>query len=280
VARALELSRPTQACIGLCALILIVAAADYAHVDSQPPECPPTDGACFQARIVEGQRLEDQYAARGWVYAFGTLACAGVATAYALRSRQRREWPRIFTNLGVLGVWAGIAIIAVLLATSGAAVTVSAAPALAIPIGLLVAAAAGTLVGRSEGWAAEPAPSGVRSTATGLGKLAIHIGTGGAAKRSRLEALGRWLADAALGLTALASILTVVVVTAPHDCNLAEAPPDWTDPFGSAAAVAGVVAIAAGIGALLLRRWVAALISLVVNPVAFLWLLASTCAFY
>ena len=37
--------------------------------------------------------------------------------------------------------------------------------------------------------------------------------------------------------------------------------------------------MAAGIGALLLRRWIAALISLVGCPVALLLVLVSTCAF-
>ena len=39
-------------------------------------------------------------------------------------------------------------------------------------------------------------------------------------------------------------------------------------------------AMAAAVGALLLRRWIAALDGLVVCPVAVLFVLASTCAFY
>jgi hypothetical protein len=46
------------------------------------------------------------------------------------------------------------------------------------------------------------------------------------------------------------------------------------------ASISALTAIAAGIGALLVRRWVPALIVLVVNPVVGLLMLASTCAFY
>jgi hypothetical protein len=278
------LSRPTLACIGLCALILAVAVIDYAHVQSEVPDierCLRSEDTCFLTRLQKAEHLEAQYNSRAWVYTFGMLACAGVATAYALRSRPRREWLRIYTNLGVIGVWVVIALIVVLLLTSDAAVSIRAGPALTIPVVLLVIAAAGTLLGRSAGWAEESPAEGVRATAAGLGKLAVHVGTGGAAKRSRIESLGRWFAYAALGLTALAGVLTLIFAQAQPACGGAESsPPQWADPIDSVAAVAGVVAIAAGIGALVLRKWIAALISLVVNPIAFLFLLASTCAFY
>ncbi len=46
------------------------------------------------------------------------------------------------------------------------------------------------------------------------------------------------------------------------------------------AAVAAIGGMAAGIGALILRRWIPALISLIACPVALLFVLGSTCAFY
>jgi hypothetical protein len=285
-------SHYTLACLGLCALIVIVAAVDYAHVASRLPEVPPRDCEsretdCFEMALQEqlardraADPLEDQYNSRAWLYAFGMLAGAAVATAYALRSRPRNEWPRIFTNLGVIGVWAAIAVIVLLLLTGDASISIRAAPTLTIPVLLLVAAAVGTLVGRSEGWAAESPADGARASAITLGKLAIHIGTGGAARRSRIEALGRWFIYAALGLTALTALLTFIFAGAQPECGTGDSPPHWTDPVDSVAAVTGVIAIAAGIGGLILRRWIAALISLIVNPIAFLFILASTCAFY
>ena len=55
---------------------------------------------------------------------------------------------------------------------------------------------------------------------------------------------------------------------------------DWTDPIDSVAAVTAIGAMAAAVGALILRRWIVALAGLVVCPVAVLFVLASTCAFY
>ena len=115
----------------------------------------------------------------------------------------------------------------------------------------------------------------------GIGKLAIHYGTAGALKRSRLERLAGWLSIGALGLTALTVVLAVAFIIPQPECGGAEpSPPGWTSPIDSVAAVTGVAAVAAGIAALVLRRWIAALISLAVNPIALLLIVASTCAFY
>ena len=66
---------------------------------------------------------------------------------------------------------------------------VPAAQARGIPIALLVAASIGTLVGRNEGWAEESAADGARNRVMEIGKVAIHVGTAGAVRRSRLERL-------------------------------------------------------------------------------------------
>src|SRR5262245_53401223 len=110
-------SRETLLCLGLIAAILIVAGIDLAHTESRLPEvtsasCEARDNACFNAatrerldRELAAEPLEDQYGSRSWLYAFAILAIAAVATANALRKRPRREWPRVFSNLGVNGVW-------------------------------------------------------------------------------------------------------------------------------------------------------------------------------
>jgi hypothetical protein len=146
-----------------------------------------------------------------------------------------------------------------------------------LPVVLLVAATVGTLIGRSEGWA-EQAQNGARERVIQIGKLAIHVGTAGQVRRSRLEELGRWLATAALALTATTCVLALVFVLAQPDCSTGGGPPHWTDPIDSVAAVAAIAGVAAGVGALILRRWVAALISLIACPVALLSVLLSTCA--
>jgi len=112
-----------------------------------------------------------------------------------------------------------------------------------------------------------------------IGKRAIHVGTAGQAKRSRMEGLARWLANAALALTAVTCVLALVFILAQPGCSAGGGPPQWTDPIDAVTAVAAIGGVAAGIGALILRRWIAALISLVGCPVALLLVLVSTCAF-
>lgn len=282
-------SRPTLACIALCLLILIGAAADLAHTESRLPDfpsraCEPNQASCFNAQLSEGlareraaEPLQRQYDSRAWLYSFATLAIIAVAIAWTLRSTPRTEWLRIFTNLGVIGVWLGIGATVLLLLTNGNSVEPPPAPVLMLPVVLLVSAAAGTLFGRSEGWA-EQAHNGVRERVIHLGKLAIHVGTAGQVRRSRMDQLARWLANAALGLTAITCVLALVFVLAQPDCSTGGGPPRWTDPIDSVAAVAAIAGMAAGIGALLLRRWIAALISLIACPVALLSVLLSTCA--
>jgi len=285
-------SRQTLACLGLCIAVMAAATADLIHTESRlpdvsPPACEQNGPDCLDAqrgeqlvREREADPLQDQYDSRAWLYASAILAIAAVATGLGLRSRPRNDWPAVFTNLGVAGVWLGLGAVVLLLATDGSSVSPSAGPTLLVPVALLVAAACGTLVGRSEGWADQGPPNGVREMVMQAGKLAIGIGTAGQLRRSRLEWLARWLTTVALALTGITCLLAVVSLLGGPDCGGGEAAPGWTDPLDAIAAVTAIGAMAAGIGALLLRQWLAALISLVVCPIAVLLVLASTCAFY
>jgi hypothetical protein len=285
-------SRPFLACIGVCALIVIVAGVDLAHTESRLPEvspraCEPGASSCFNAQLSEqlareraAEPLQDRYDARAWLYAFAILATVAVAVAYRLRTSPRPEWPRVFSDLGVAGVWLGIAAVVLLWLTDGSSVKPPPGPTLMLPVVLLVAAAAGTLVGRSEGWAVRGQADGVRDRVFQVGKLALHVGTAGQAKRSRMEELARLLSTAALALTAATCVLALVFVLAQPGCDTSGGTPSWTEPIDSIAAVTAIAGMAAGIGTLILRHWVAALISLVLCPVALLFVLASTCVFY
>jgi hypothetical protein len=284
-------SRPVLACLAVCGFILIVAGVDLAHTTSRLPdfpsrECQTDQASCFNAQLSEGlareraaEPLQREYDSRVWLYAFAILAVAAIATAWSMRSNARTEWPWIFTNVGIVGVWLGIAVIVVLVTTDGNAVAPPGAPMLMLPVVLLVAAAVGTLIGRSESWAVQTQADEIRERVLHLGKLAIHIGTVGQAKRSRMEELARWLATAALALTAVTCVLALIFVLAQPGCKTGGGPPQWTDPINAVAAVGAVAGVAAGIGALILRRWIAALISLIGCPVALLLLLISTCTF-
>jgi hypothetical protein len=284
-------SNQTLVCLALCALILGFATADLAHTSSRLPDaspaCHPEDSACIDAKLSEqrardraAQPLEDQYESRAWLYTSGILAIVALTLAWRLRSTRRAEWPRIFTNLGVTGTWLGIAAVVLLIATDGNSVAPPPGPTLTLPVVMLVAAATGTLIGRSEGWARQGQPNGVREMVIQAGKLAIDIGTRGQIRRSRMEELAGWLSLATLALTALTCVFALVFVLAQPGCDTSASPPDWTKPIDSVAAVTAIGAIAAAVGALLMRRWIVALAGLVVCPVAVLFVLASTCAFY
>jgi hypothetical protein len=284
-------SQATLICLALCALILGFAAGDLVHTESRLPDesvaCRSTDAACRNARLSEqvardraAEPLQDQYDSRAWLYSFAILAIVALALAWKLRSSARREWLRIFTNLGVVGVWLGIGAVVLLLATDGSSVAPPPTPTLMIPVLLLVTAAAGTLMGRSEGWAMQGEPNGVKQMIMQAGKLAVHIGTAGQLKRSRMEELASWLSLVTLALTTLTLLFAIVFVLAQPGCDAGASPPDWTSPVDSVAAVTAIVATAAAVGALLLRRWIVALVGLVICPVAVLFVLASTCAFY
>jgi hypothetical protein len=285
-------SRSALACLAACSLILLVAGLDLAHTESRLPDamprvCQPDDSACFNAQLSEqlardraADPLQRQYDSRAWLYAFALLSTIAITVIYLLRSRPRSAWLRIFTNLGVGGVWAGIAAVVLLLMTDGSSVKPPPAQTLLIPVSLLVAAAVGTLVGRSEGWAERGSTDGVRDRVITIGKIAIHYGTAGQVKRSRLEELARWLSTTAMVLTAVTGALALLFVLVQPGCDTSGTPPGWSNPIDSVAAITAIAGMAAGIGTLLLRHWIAALISLVLCPVALLFVLASTCAFY
>lgn len=284
-------SPPTLICLALCALILGFATADLVHTESRlpdaPPSCDPDQSACINARLSEqhardraAEPLQDQYDSRAWVYSFGILAIVALTVAYRLRSTPRRDWLRTFTNLGVIGVWLGIGAVVLLVVTDGSSVGPPTAPTLMIPVILLVAAASGTLVGRSEGWAEQDQGDGVWDLFMQAGKLVIDIGTVGQIRRSRMEELAGWLSLITIGLTALTCVFALVFVLAQPGCDASASPPSWTNPIDSVASVTAIGGMAAAVGALVMRRWIVALIGLGLCPVAVLFVLASTCAFY
>jgi hypothetical protein len=284
-------STQTLICVALCALIVGFAAGDLVHTESRLPdvstECSRGDAVCRDARLNEqlardraAEPLQDQYDSRAWLYAFAILAIVALTVAYRLRVSPRRDWLRIFTNLGATGVWLGIAAVILLLATDGSSLAPPPAPLLMVPVLLLVTAVAGTLMGRTEGWSERGQTDGLRELLLGVGRTAIDVGTAGQIRRSRMEQLAEGLSLATFGLTGVTCALALVYVLAQPGCDASASPPDWTNPVDAIAAVTAIGAMAAAIGSLLLRRWLVALFGLVACPVAVLFVLASTCAFY
>jgi hypothetical protein len=284
-----KLSRATLACVAVCTAVIAIAAVDYAHTESRVPPVPPlcsgTDRACNDAReaglddrLREATRLEEQFEARAWLYATAIIAALAVATALALRARRRLGWQRVFTNLGIAGVWSLIVVTVILLETEDQVAGLPAAPLYAPTVALIAAAAIGTLVGRAEGWGTTNAVAEARAAATSIGKGAL----GGLFADSRREAVGRFFSTWAIGLTAATVILAIVFISPQPACGGSggDDPPAWTDTIGAIAGVTIIGALAAGIGALVLRRWLPALVAIVANPLAVLFMAASTCAFY
>lgn len=288
-----ELSRPTLACVAFCAAVVAIAAVDLANTRDRVPPVPPascgTDVACNEARNAELEerrhevgRLEQQFGSRSWLYASAIIAVITLGTALSLRSRPRQGWPRVFTNLGILGVWTGILGAGLLVLDDGdSPVSPRAAAVFAPAVIMLAAAGLGTIAGRVEGWAEPPGlVDDVRDGATAVGKRAINVGTGGAVARAQLDKLARWLTMGSLAMTAITAVLAVAFIGAQPGCEDSEIAPGWTEMVAPISALTAIAAIAAGIGALLLRRWVPALVVLVANPVVGLLMLASTCVFY
>lgn len=286
------ISRFILACVAFCVVILGIAAADYAHVDSRVPPVPPADcgnsASCNEARNAQilvrlelSTSLEEQFESRAWLYAFVIAAAIAVATAVAMRTRRRPGWQRIFTNLGVAGVWSGIAATVLLLINDGGPVALPAAPLYAPSVLMIAAAAIGTVMGRREGWGDTDAVAEARAGASAVGKSVGKWALGPLLAGSRRDAAGRFFSDWAFAFTGATVFLALLFIPSQPPCGGGGGePPGWTDAVEALAGITSIGAIAAGIAALLLRRWLPALVSLVASPVALIMMVAATCAFH
>jgi hypothetical protein len=287
-----EITRFTQACVGVCVVVLGVAALDYAHLEDRVRPVPPANcgnsdscnearNAQIAARLQLSTNLEQQYQSRAWLYAFTIVAAIAVAAAVALRSRRRVGWQRIFTNLGVGGVWSGIAATVLLVISDGDPISLPAGPLYTPAVLMIAAAAAGTVMGRREGWGDSDAVAEARAGAAAVGKSVGKWALRPLLEGSRREAAADFFSNWAIAFSATTVFLALVFIPSQPGCGGGGGePPAWTDAVEALAGIASIGAIAAGIAALLLRRWVPALISLVASPVALLFMVAATCAFY
>ena len=287
-----EISRFTQACLAVCAVVLAIAALDYAHVEDRVPPVPPANcgnsescnearNAQITARLDLSTSLEQQFQSRAWLYAAAIVAAIAVATAVALRTRRRVGWQRIFTNLGIAGVWSGIAATVLLVINDGDPVALPSAPLYTPSVLMIGAAAVGTVMGRMEGWADTDAVAEARAGAAAVGKSVGKWALRPVLAGSRRDAAAEFFSTWAFALSAATIFLAVVFISPQPACGGGGGePPGWTDAVEAIAGITSIGAIAAGVAALLLRRWLPALVSLVANPVALLFMAAATCAFY
>jgi hypothetical protein len=236
---------------------IVAAAVDFgvtsAKVDPLPADCAPaTDIACQDARNRrlsergnEKQSLEDGYGTRAWLYALLVVAAGGVALTRFLPQPDRR----FFTSLGVAGVALGVVTALGLLLADRFTLAVPALPAFLPSLGLLIAAALGSLM--------RPAPE-----PEGAGRMRQVALAGG------------------LGLTALTVVLAIVAAAPDSECGSGAGAPDWAETIYGAIFLPVLAAFAFGLLALVVRRWVVALVCFTVNPVVVLFLAADMCAFY
>jgi hypothetical protein len=262
------------ACAGVVVACFLAAVVDFTRTENRvppvPPLCEPSTSACEEARnakflprLEAARRLETEYRRRAWLYSLVAVAAIGVATVSTLRRRESAAGRRrVFTNLGTVGVALGVAAVMVTLRTEGGLVQVPGGPAFLPALAAISAAAAGGLVTRLQ--SPEPAPLRADEAGPVWYRLARILALGG------------------LALTAATVFLASAYANAQPGCGGGEnvSAPAWTDAVATVALFTTGGAVVLGVLALLLRRWVVALVSLFVSPTSLLFMAASSCAFY
>jgi hypothetical protein len=271
----------------LCTLAVLVVAgvavADLRRTEERlppiPQPCPHASVSCHEARnaqlaqrLDERLRLEDEYEVRAWIYALGVVVAVAAAIAAKMRGRPRERWSDVLTALGVAGVWLAIVVTGLLLLSSSMTVEAAWTPAYFPSLVMCASAGLGLGVLRLRGWETEDKPGASTPSEMRLAGL-----------RRGLQTAAPKLALGALALTGATVVLALAFALPQPDCSAGEpgdTVPTWADAVGVAALASAVAAGALALSALLALRWIAALVSLVANPSALLFMVASTCAFY
>lgn len=251
---------------GALAFAIIVAAlVDYAITTSKLPEySPSTTGG--DPEVVERTRLRQGYNDRAWLYSVALVAVVGGAAFAALRATPRERRREIFTDLGVVGVVSGIAAVAILSGEPGLFSDIGGAMVW-LPAGcFLLAAALGTAFTRRSA----PAP-GTAADAPGGGAT---VGSNATPAIATASSGINPVAAMAVGLAALTLIL-VLIGHSERECG--ESAPGWSDAMLEIAVLTGLAAGGLGLIALIMRRWLAALVSIPAAALGFFGLLAAAC---
>ncbi|MFL5870445.1 MAG: hypothetical protein ACJ75R_05145 [Solirubrobacterales bacterium] len=256
-----SLSRATVAGAVVAIVVLAVAIADYSHAhdryvallrtppcpaESLPPSTVYAPGVeCEQdglATYEQARQIQDGFKDRAVLYtvALGLIVVAVCAAALRARPNDRA---RIFNNLGIAGVCALIAAAVAAIATDSEGIGLGVAP-----------------------WLLSPA----MLTAAVVGRLRVR---GEHESRAAWRAWHVWLA---LAVTAVVGIGALAYASAQPDCGGAEPVADAPD----AVLVLGLIGIGTGLLCLATRHWISALIAIVANPIAMLFILGASCAFY
>jgi hypothetical protein len=232
-------------------VVLVVARIDLTHTENQIPPFPP-QGESALPRYEEIQRLDHDFDRRAWGYGGVAAVAMGIATAVALwRSSTLEQQRRVFSEAGVAGVVLGVAGVALLWTLHGIEPPLGAVFA---PCLLLLAVAA---LGGGAARLQRPPPVEPRETPEDRGLKRV--------------------AFAALLCTA-ATIVFAYAYAGQQDasCDTPSTHTVWTSLATWAAIVSAIAAVVLGLTGLAARRWFVALICLVVNPAALLYMALSS----
>jgi hypothetical protein len=224
--------------------VLVIARIDQRHTEGQVPPFP---------NYEQTQRLDRDFDRRAWLYGGVAAVAMGIATAVALaRSPTLEGQRRVFGEAGVAGVMLGLAGVG-LFWRLHSNIDPPTGAVFAPCLMLMAVAALGGGAARLQ--RPPPAEREAPAEPQGLKRVAV----------------------AAIACTAL-TVLLAWVFAAPQNgsCDVPSSAPAWTTPVAWAAVTSAVAAIILGLTGLAARRWFVALICIVLNPAALLYMILST----
>jgi FtsH-binding integral membrane protein len=228
-------------------VVLLIGSIDLSRTNDKVPPLS-TAGPDTLVRFARIRELDPAFDRRSWLYGGVAAVAMGLATAGALAARSSPEGQRqVFSQAGVVGVVLGLAGFFFVVGSRGP--IDPPVGALLVPsLTLFAIAAIGGTVSRS------------RSATPPHGDLSL-----------------KGVAIAALSCTA-ATVVLAYAYGGQQDasCDTPTVHTVWTGILGWGAIATAVAAFVLGLAGLAARRWIVALICVLVNPAALIYMVLST----
>jgi hypothetical protein len=228
--------------------MLLIGSIDLSRTNDKVPPLSPA-GPDTVVRFARIRELDPAFTRRSWIYGGVAAVAMGLATAGALAARSSREGQRqVFSQAGVAGVVLGLAGFVLFVIGSRGAVDPPVGALLAPSLTLLAIAAIGGTVSRSRSGSRPPRDLPLKPVAI-----------------------------AALSCTA-ATVVLAYAYGGQQDasCDTPTVHTVWTGILGWGAIGSAVAAFVLGLAGLAARRWIVALICVLVNPAALIYMVLST----